>query len=84
MKKNLFLISLMLMLTFSCFMAGFVKGKKSSLSYEDKCNFVSEIVDWNTDGEELSVFTKDGYEFYAYKTEDIYKNKLFVSIKEDK
>lgn len=52
--------------------------------YDKMYDSINQIVDWNTDGEELSVFTKDGYEFYAYKTEDIYKNKLFVSIKEDK
>lgn len=49
--------------------------------YNKMYDSINQIVDWNTDGEELSVFTKDGYEFYAYKTEDIYKNKLFVSIK---
>lgn len=35
-------------------------------------DFTGKIVDWNTDGEELSIMTADGYELYAYKTEDIY------------
>lgn len=36
-------------------------------------DFVGQIVDWNTDGEELAIMTADGYELYAYKTEDIYQ-----------
>lgn len=39
--------------------------------YSDNIN-VANIVDWNTDGQELAVFTSDGYEYYAYKSEDIY------------
>lgn len=35
-------------------------------------DFAGQIVDWNTDGEELAIMTADGYELYAYKTEDIY------------
>ena len=35
-------------------------------------DFVEQIVDWNTDGEELAIMTEDDYELYAYKTEDIY------------
>lgn len=35
-------------------------------------DFAGQIVDWNTDGEELAVMTADGYELYAYKTEDVY------------
>lgn len=36
-------------------------------------DFAGQIVDWNTDGEELAIMTADGYELYAYKTEDIYQ-----------
>lgn len=42
-------------------------------SYSDNIN-PAEIVDWNTDGQELAVFTSNGYEYYAYKSEDIYDN----------
>ena len=35
-------------------------------------NFMASIVDWNTDGENLSVMTKDGYELYAEKKSDEY------------
>lgn len=31
-----------------------------------------EIVDWNTDGEELAFALSDGTELYAYKTENVY------------
>lgn len=29
----------------------------------------ANIIDWNTDGEELSVLTENDYEYYAYKEE---------------
>lgn len=48
-------------------------------SYADA--FVGDIVDWNTNGEELSLMTSDGYEFYAYKSADEYDfNKAYVGL----
>lgn len=38
------------------------------------------IVDWNTDGQELAVMTKNDYEYYAYKSENIYQNRAFVPV----
>lgn len=38
------------------------------------------IVDWNTDGKELSVITRDGYEWYAYQSEKVYQNRLFIPV----
>ena len=38
------------------------------------------IVDWNTDGEELAVITENDYEYYAYKSENIYQNRAFVPV----
>ena len=47
-------------------------------SYTDA--FVADIVDWNTNGEELALTTSDGYEFYAYKSADEYSfNKAYVA-----
>ena len=40
----------------------------------------AHIIDWNTDGEELSVITENDYEYYAYKSEDIYQNRAFVPV----
>lgn len=34
---------------------------------------VENIVDWNTNGRELSISLSDGTEVYAYKSEDVYK-----------
>lgn len=45
-------------------------------------DFTDSISDWNTDGQELSVITKDGYEFYSYhKDAENYKpsEKLYIS-----
>lgn len=48
-------------------------------SYAD--SFIADIVDWNTNGEELSLMTSDGYEFYAYKSADEYDfNKAYVGL----
>ena len=38
------------------------------------------IVDWNTDGEELSVMTESGCEWYAYQLENVYRNRDFVPV----
>ena len=41
---------------------------------------MDNIVDWNTDGEELAVMTEHGYEWYAQQTEEVYQNRLFVPV----
>lgn len=40
----------------------------------------ANIIDWNTDGTELAVITKNNYEYYAYKSADIYQNRAFVPV----
>ena len=40
----------------------------------------ANIIDWNTDGEELAVITENDYEYYAYKSENIYQNRAFVPV----
>ena len=40
----------------------------------------ANIIDWNTDGKELAVITKNDYEWYAYKSENIYQNRAFVPV----
>lgn len=48
-------------------------------SYAD--SFIADVVDWNTNGAELSLMTSDGYEFYAYKSADEYDfNKAYVGL----
>lgn len=54
-------------------------SQEQDYSYAD--SFVVDIVDWNTDGEELSLMTSDGYEFYSYKSADEYDfNKAYVAL----
>ena len=38
------------------------------------------IIDWNTDGQELAVMTENGYEWYAYQSENVYQNRNFVPV----
>ena len=40
----------------------------------------AHIIDWNTDGEELSVMTENDCEWYAYKSADVYQNRDFVPV----
>lgn len=40
----------------------------------------ANIVDWNTNGDELAVMTKMGYEWYAYKTESLYKQYFYKPV----
>lgn len=40
----------------------------------------AHIVDWNTDGEELSVMTENNCEYYAYRSENVYQNRDFVPV----
>lgn len=48
-------------------------------SYAD--SFIADVVDWNTNGEELALMTSDGYEFYAYKSANEYDfNKAYVAL----
>lgn len=54
-------------------------SQEQDYSYADA--FVCDIVDWNTNGEELSLMTSDGYEFYAYKSADEYDfHKAYVGL----
>lgn len=54
-------------------------SQEQDYSYADA--FVADIVDWNTNGTELSLMTSDGYEFYAYKSADEYDfNKAYVGL----
>ena len=40
----------------------------------------ANIIDWNTDGEELAIMTENGYEWYSYQSEDVYQNRNFVPV----
>ena len=54
-------------------------SQEQDYSYAD--SFISDVVDWNTNGEELALMTSDGYEFYAYKSKNEYDfNKAYVAL----
>lgn len=60
-----------------------VMPEKVDLSNKDQfnyiCDFMAEISDWNCGGgtnDELAVSTKDGYELYAQKQENVYSPDL--------
>ena len=51
--------------------------EKVDLSNKDQFNyidtFLGSITDWNTDGKEMAIMTKDGYELYLNKQASIYQ-----------
>lgn len=54
-------------------------SQEQDYSYAD--SFIADVVDWNTNGEELALMTSDGYEFYAYKSANEYAfNKAYVPL----
>ena len=54
-------------------------SQEQDYSYAD--SFIADVVDWNTDGEELALMTSDSYEFYAYKSKNEYDfNKAYVAL----
>ena len=46
--------------------------------------FLGSITDWNTDGKEMAIMTKDGYELYFNKQASIYQPDLkqYIGMKE--
>ena len=42
----------------------------------------ADIIDWNTNGEEISILTVDDLEYYAYKESNEYKDLRYYNIKE--
>lgn len=62
--------------------------KKVDLSDDAQFNyidtFLGSITDWNTDGKEMAIMTKDGYELYLNKQASIYQPDLkqYIGMKE--
>lgn len=49
----------------------------SKLQLEEKGFFnLADIVDWNTNGEELAITLKNDYEYYATKSQNVYTHKF--------
>lgn len=57
-------------------------SNKNQFNYID--TFLGSIVDWNTDGKEMAIMTKDGYELYLNKQASIYQPdiKQYIGMKE--
>lgn len=57
--------------------AAFLVGKITSEPKPGEVINPETVIDWNTDGEELSISTSDGQEYYCYKSDDIYNSNYF-------
>lgn len=79
-KKIIYLVALAVIST-TAFFVGRTSSKKE-MDFATYCQVAENIVDWNTDGEELSIYTADGCEVYAYRSAEIYRDRQFVSVNE--
>ena len=88
MKKKLFTALTMATIAISAFSLGNYKATKAETATEDFTDGVelinpANIVDWNTDGEELSLMLSDDTEVYAYKSRDEYGDfKAYIPCKD--
>lgn len=68
MKKKIVIYLIMAALPVVTFITGIERGKTEAYNtIEDTMIDTADIVNWNTDGKELSMVLKDGSEWYAYK-----------------
>ena len=70
MKKKIAYITTLAAVSVGCFFIG-----RNTAINQEVIN-VADIVDWNTNGEELAITLKNNYECYATKSENIYKPEL--------
>lgn len=92
MKKKILYVTLLAAISTGCFFIGKNTEqdtvehteKEDSIKYDETCDFVGNIIDWNTDGKELAISLSNGLEIYAYKTEetDVYKENRVISVVE--
>lgn len=90
MKKTIAYVVITAALIIATFFVGKNQGQtivekhNADLWYIDYCTCPNEVVvDWNTDGNELSMTLSDGVEIYATKSENIYtERKQYVSFDE--
>lgn len=87
MKKKLLYTISAVALTVAAFSIGrsttaqTVKAE-SNIDYDSACDLMENVIDWNTDGKELSIVLSDGTEVYTYRKADIdeYKGNRIISI----
>lgn len=65
-------------ITMVCIISAFFIGKNVGAAGSMDKNHIdpAEIVDWNTDGKELSISTADGYEYYAYRKKRVMRRSI--------
>lgn len=68
-RREILYLILTLIIAAECFYLGRITFNPADSGYIS----TADIIDWNTNGEEISMTTKDGLEWYAYKSADIYK-----------
>ena len=82
MKKKIILSLIIITTSIASFFAGKLTTptpeEPEEMTVDQQIDFVSTITDWNTDGNELAVFTSDGYEYYAQRTADEYTEKNYI------
>ncbi len=85
MKKKILYIALLTTVSIGCFFIGKNSAQTESKNInqlENACDFAENIIDFNTDGKELSMILSDGTEIYAYREYEIdeYKENRIVDV----
>ena len=86
MKKKILYIAALATISIGCFFAGKntaqTELKNNNQSMKNDCDFTERIIDFNTDGNELSMMLSDGTEIYAYREYEIdeYKGNRIVDV----
>lgn len=86
MKKKVMLLIVILLIAVSSFLIGknsVNQQTEKEIVYKPE-DLVSHVIDWNTDGYELSIMLDDGAEIYAYRNfeTDIYKGNRVERVEE--
>lgn len=81
MKKNLIGITMLMIISAVAVGTMIWNPVKANTSYMID---PADIIDWNTDGNELSMCLSDGSECYAYKQEDCFtvKKRDYLALKD--
>lgn len=84
--RTVMLLIVMLLIAVSSFLIGKNSASQQAekeIVYKPE-DLVSHVIDWNTDGYELSIMLDDGAEIYAYRNfeTDIYKGNRVERVEE--
>lgn len=76
MKKKIAYITTLAAISVGCFFIGRNTVNTENEQDSDLLINVTDIVDWNTNGDELAITLKNDYEYYVTKSQNVYSPKF--------